>query len=394
MSAANLATRISLRTPLGWRQLYHNKSRLFVAIGGVVFANLLIFLQLGVMNALFESAVTPIRMLKADILLLSPAARAIGQLGTLPRARLYQALAVPGVFAGGILQTGNVDVRNPQNNEQASITAFGLDPSFDGFVKQDISSQLQNLKLADTAILDRLSRSALSPLVSDVTAGKVGISEMTGRTVSILGLFSLGASFQSDGSMIVSDQTFLRLFPRSSANAVSAILLQIEPGADMDRVIAELTARMPSSDTKVFSKEQYVEFVKSYMSDNTPIGFVFTFGVVIGLLVGFAIVYQILSADVNDHLREYATLKAMGYRHAYLLSVVFEEALILVVLGFLPGVALSFVLYAILAQGTELIISMPASRAALVFALTFLMCCISGAIAAWRLKAADPADNF
>jgi putative ABC transport system permease protein len=42
------------------------------------------------------------------------------------------------------------------------------------------------------------------------------------------------------------------------------------------------------------------------MANNTPIGFVFTFGVTIGLLIGLGIVYQILSADVNPHLAKSA----------------------------------------------------------------------------------------
>ena len=55
------------------------------------------------------------------------------------------------------------------------------------------------------------------------------------------------------------------------------------------------------------------------------------------MLVGLVIVYQVLSTDVADHLREYATFKAMGYPHRFFLGIVFEEALILGVIGFVPG---------------------------------------------------------
>ena len=44
------------------------------------------------------------------------------------------------------------------------------------------------------------------------------------------------------------------------------------------------------------------------------------------------IVYQILFSDVQDHLKEYATLKAMGYTHGYLSGVVLQEAIILALL--------------------------------------------------------------
>jgi putative ABC transport system permease protein len=382
------------RMPLGWRQLSHNKTRLSVALMGVVFANVLIFMQLGVMGALFETSVTPVRLLKADIMLISPEARAINQLGSLPRRRLYQALGVPGVMSASTLQIGTVEIRSPTSVEQASVMVFGVDPAFDGFTRQDITAQRHLLKLADTALLDRLTRSSLAPLVTAVASGEEVKAELQGRAVTMTGLYSLGASFSIDGSIIVSDQTFLRLFPRNSASAVNAILVQVDPAASPHRVAADLRRVLSGGDTKIMLVDEYADYIKTYMRDNTPIGFVFTFGVAIGCLIGFAIVYQILYADVSDHLSEYATFKAMGYTHNYLLLIVFEQAFLLAVLGFLPGVTASLGLYALIAAGTELALTMPVSRALLVLALTFGMCAASGAIATRRLKAADPADVF
>jgi putative ABC transport system permease protein len=97
---------------------------------------------------------------------------------------------------------------------------------------------------------------------------------------------------------------------------------------------------------------------------------------------------------VNAHLKEYATFKAMGYQNTYLLSVVFEEAIILAFAGFIPGVVLPFGLYALAANATALPLYMTVSRAILVLSLTVAMCIVSGAIATRKLQAADPADMF
>jgi putative ABC transport system permease protein len=392
--SATFRQRLAARTPLGWRQLRHNPARLAVALGGVAFANVLIFMQLGVMGALFESAAKPVRMLNADILLMSPLARAIGDAGTLPRRRLYQALGVAGVRAGAAVQIGNIGIRNATGKLQASVLAFGVDPGFDGFVSREIKHQLHLLRTADTALLDRMTRSTLRPMVEAISRGETVRAELNGRTVSLNGLFALGASFQNDGSMIMSDQTFLRLFPRNTGSAVSMILLQVEAGADVDQVAARVREALDPRDTQVTTVNGYADYIKGYMRQNTAIGFIFTFGVVIGLIIGFAIVYQILSADVNDHLSEYATFKAMGYSHGYLLGVVFEEALLLAALGFLPGIVLSHGLYLVIGAGTELAVDMTWTRPPAVLALTFLMCALSGAVATRRLKAADPADVF
>lgn len=390
----SILQRLWTRTPLGWRQLRHNPTRLAVALGGVAFANVLIFMQLGVMGALFESAAKPARMFNADILLMSPLARTIGDSGTLPRRRLYQALGVEGVQGGAAVQVGNIGIRNASGKLQANVLAFGVDPEFDTFVSREINQQLPLIRTADTALLDRLTRSTLKPMVEALKAGEQPRAELAGRTVTMNGLFSLGASFQNDGTLIMSDQTFLRLFPRNSGSAVSMIVLKVESGTNVEEVAARIRTQIGSSDMQVTTLENFADHIKGFMRKNTPIGFVFTFGVIIGFIIGFAIVYQILSADVNDHLSEYATFKAMGYSHGYLLGVVFEEALLLAALGFIPGMVLSLGLYKIIALGTELAVDMPWDRPPVVLALTFVMCALSGAVATRRLKAADPADVF
>lgn len=388
---------LAARTPLGWLQLRHNPARLSIAIAGVAFANLLIFLQLGVMGALFDTAVKPVTMLDADIVLLSPDARAISQLGTLPRRRLFQALGVDGVADGTALQVGQLEIRRPgvaPGQRFASVSVFGIDPEARAIRDPDVNAQRAALRQANTALLDRISRAPLAPLVAAVAAGEPAQAEITGRTITFADLFTLGASFNSDGSILVSDQTYLRLFPRSSAAAVSAVLLRSAPGEDPAEVAARLRDALPYADTQVMTTSDYMDYMRDFMRRNTPIGVVFSVGAVIGVLVGFGILYQILVADVYDHLGEYATFRAMGFAQAWLLGVVMEQAFLLAALGFLPGVVLSLGLYALLAAATELAVTMPLDRAALVFGMTLAMCAASGALATRRLAAADPADVF
>jgi len=102
----------------------------------------------------------------------------------------------------------------------------------------------------------------------------------------------------------------------------------------------------------------------------------------------------VLSTDVADHLREYATFKAMGYGNTFFLGIVFEEAIVLAIFGFIPGLLVSMGLYAGLVSVTGLPVEMDVGRAVLVFLGTLTACTISGAIATRRLARADPADLF
>jgi putative ABC transport system permease protein len=112
------------------------------------------------------------------------------------------------------------------------------------------------------------------------------------------------------------------------------------------------------------------------------------------VLVGMIIVYQVLSTDVADHIKEYATFKAVGYGQRFFLGIVFEEALILAILGFIPGMIISVILYALVSAATGLPLVMTPARGIMVLLGTIAMCVISGAIATRKLARANPADLF
>ena len=114
----------------------------------------------------------------------------------------------------------------------------------------------------------------------------------------------------------------------------------------------------------------------------------------IGFLVGTVICYQILSSDVADHLAEYATLRAIGYPGRYLNLVVFQEGLLLALGGFLPGLALSAVMYWYLHAQTGLPLRLTVWRACYIFVLTVAMCSVSAWLALRKAREADPAEVF
>ncbi|MEM9161635.1 MAG: ABC transporter permease DevC [Cyanobacteria bacterium P01_F01_bin.4] len=381
------------RTPLGLLQLKHDRTRLLTAIAGITFADILIFMQLGFSDALYRSNTQYPRTLQADIVLVSTQAKNFGKLRTLPRRRLYQAQDVPGVASVDALYVGSIEWRNPQTRKKTSMLLVGQNPDRPAFDLPAVNEQLDAIRLPDTVVFDKASRGDYQEMIAQVEQGASATTEIGLRTVDVAGLFEVGASFSDDGALITSDQNFLRFFPRRDAGAVSLGLIRLQPGYDIEHVKTTLAGRLPD-DVYVFTSQEYVDFELDEIKSESPIGFVFGLGTTMGFIVGVVIVYQVLSTDVNSHLAEYATFRAMGYRNSYLLGVIFEEALILSALGFVPGFFIALGAYQLTAAATALPLAMPASRAVFVFLLTLIMCGASGAVATRRLQAADPADIF
>lgn len=382
------------KIPLAWLQLSREKSRLVVAIAGIAFADILMFMQLGFRDALFDSSTRLHRSLTGDIVLISPRSQALISMQSFSRRRLYQTLAVPEVQAVSPLYLAIGTWKNPVDNSEQSILVLGISPTNSVLNLPEVKANLDELKRSDMALFDRDARPEFGPIPQLLKQTQRVQTEVSGRRIEVRGLFSMGASFGADGSLITSDLTFLRVFKRRSIHEVDVGLIYLQPGANVEAVIAEIQSRLPP-DVLVLSRQGFIQREQNYWQNRTAIGFVFTLGTIMGFMVGIAIVYQILYTDVASHLAEYATLKAMGYGDWYFVGVVLQEAMILAILGYIPALAIAnFLLYTLTRNATRLPIAMTPERAVLVLVLTVIMCAISGAVALRKLRDADPADIF
>jgi putative ABC transport system permease protein len=385
------------RISLAWLQLVHSQVRFVVALAGIAFAGILIFMQLGFQASLYESGVKVHQTIQADLVLISPKARNFPSMSTISRRRLYQAMSVVGVDSAKALYIENLLWSPPEAPQRESnLVVLGFDPEHSIFKPATIDQHLNQLKIQDYLLFDAETKGSFPQTLPRLEKGEAVTTEMNEQGVSLVGLFKIGSSFGADGYIITSDLNFFRLFSDRQAGEVSVGLITLKPDAEAEMVKSILISYWENDeqDIQVLTYPEWIDFEKKYWQKGSAIGFIFNLGVLMGFVVGVVIVYQILYSDVSDHLAEYATLKAMGYRHTYLLNLVFQQSFILATLGYIPGFAVSQLLYAIAREQTRLPIFMDFGRAIFVFILTIIMCIISGSIAVQRLKSTDPADVF
>ena len=383
----------SRRIPLAWLLLSRQPARLAVALAGIAFAGILMFMQLGFRDGLFDASVTVHKLFDADLVLISPRTMSSIGMASFPRRRLVQVMADPAVSGITPVNWNLLLWRNPQTRSTRSILVLGFEPADPLFTDPSIAVKAQGLSQKGRVLFDQLSRPEFGPIASWFNQGKVVETEVAGKRVRVSDLVSLGASFGADGNMLTSRETFLKLMPSTPPGSIELGLIRLVPGTDIQAASRRIKALLPD-DVKILTKQGFEEFEKNYWRSSTAIGFIFTLGSAMGFVVGCVIVYQILYSDVSDHLPEYATLMAMGYRLVGLLGVVAREALILAALGYLPAYVSTQLLYGLVRSGTNLPVAMELQRALLVFGLILVMCLGSAAVAMRRLADADPAEIF
>ena len=386
------------RTPLAWLNLTHDRRKFATSLAGVGFAVLLMFLFTGFMNALYDSQLQLLGRLNGDIIMVNRLKSNMFVPISFARRRLDQVQAYAGVSAAYALYLSEANWKNPVTKRTRPVRVLAFNPADPVLPMPEVIRHRHQLQGLNTALIDTKVRAELGPAEAGI------ITELAEREVRIIGTFTLGTDFASgNGNLIMSDQNFLRYFAnrgpdedeRSFATA-DVGLIKVAPGTDIEALVQVLQQDIPN-DVLILPRDGpngFVQRERAYWEENTNIGFVFSLLTAMGFVVGIILVYQILYTDVADHWSEYATLKAMGYSNTFLFWVVIQEALILSTLGFIPGFLVAGLLYGGTGNATGLLFQMTLARVLGLYAMTYVMCFISGAIAVRKVQTADPAEVF
>jgi len=389
---------MSSAVPLAWKNLTHDRRKLAIAIGGVVFAVMLMFQQRGFNDALFDSTVEIAKEFDADLIIVNPLRFSLSSEIRFPRSVLDLAASHHGVMSAKPLFIENIAARLRRDGTRAypiRVIAFDLEsPVFiDG--RGEITSQLASLREPNSAIMDRLSmKNYKFNLTRDAKFPQRG--ELSQRPLDIVGTFQLGRDFAHDGNLIMSKENFSNYFPYRGSDPLSIVdlgMVKLNTNEKAPDVCRELQA-IVGDKVAILTKQQFIYKEVRFWSKSTPVGVIFFIGTLMGFVVGVIICYQILANDISEHMSEFATLKAMGYKNQYFFRLVICQAMYLAILGFVPGFILSWMLFLINSNRTGLLMELTPPRVALILVATLCMCILSGLLAVRKLLAADPASLF
>lgn len=401
---------------LAWYHLVHKRARTTVAAGGVAFAVILIFLEVGLLGGVDRTATMLFDRLNFDLLIASAEYLDLSRAGEFPRSRLAQARAADGVAdviplavsAGGWrLPSRTGPLGTSPGGEVMSISLLAVPPALldKAFVvgpggvfpsREEAQAAAAALARLDAFLFDRRSK----PEFGDpdrLRAVSLGLADgdpirLNDRQAQIVGHFEIGTGFSWNGLLLSSEETLAR-FTGRSPHTVDFGLVQLRPGSDPLAVQRQLRAILPP-DVTVFTRAEITALERRYWLRLTSVGQFLSVAVVLAVVVGIIFVYQMMAADIRNLLPEYATVKALGYRPPFLTAVVLWQAALLALFGFVPGFVVSLGLYAVARQYGGIPTAMTAATAAGVLVLDLGMCLASGLLAVRKVQTADPADLF
>jgi putative ABC transport system permease protein len=373
------------RIPVAWHMLVHRKGRFVLSMLGIAFSVVIMFMEIGFFNGINDSQARLPTFLNADLVLLSKGRTTLLEGDQLNRIRMQQALAFDGVVSAVPLYEGNQLVANPQTGLLQAIAVLAFPPHTQPLKLKELLQYGDLLEIKGNILFDRKSRD-LYGAIAPGTPLNIG-----GQINTVVGLVEIGPSIKSDGYILMGDQTWDD--SKSGADLVSMALLKVSTGTDLAALKQKLIDKL-NEDVIVLTPEELRQREVDFTANATPAGGVFAIGLVIGFLIGMIICYQILFNEISDNMPQYATVKAVGFSKSYLTSLVMQQAVLLAVFGFLPGLGGGALLYHVIEHSTGILMFISPQRGLLIFVLTLFMCVASGLLAVQKVLRADPAEVF
>jgi putative ABC transport system permease protein len=379
--------------PFAWRQLCFDRNRLLAATCGIILAVTSILFQTGAYNALFAGVATQYLALNADLVMHSADYKYVVVHAPFPRDRIAAVLAEPDVESAEGVRAAVGLWRVPGTGAIDQILIFGVEPSGTAFNLPGLKLNRPWLALPTTVLYDHFSLPQFGDIEGRLSRHEACPVEINGQHCEVRGLFQLGISFTANGQAFMPKIGFDRVFAGLPPAAESLGLIRLRRDAQPDKVRDRLQARL-GPEMLVLTKKQLVEAEQRYWNGRTPVGFIIPVTLLVVVLVGAVIFYQILYTDVQHHLPEYATLKAIGFHDWNLQSLIVQQSMWLSLLGFPPGLLIAFILFRVARTATHLPFALSIGQAILAFLLTFGMCLAAGLLAMLKLRQAQPADVF
>ena len=372
---------------VAWRILTHQKGRTALAIAGIFVAILLMFVELGFFIAVPQGGMLVYDHMRFDLLVASQKYVFQGESGQFPRAQLDQVRQNPDVAQAAAVYIGGGKWQDPAGGPRIDISAIGFDPRSGVFAVPEIENQRDVLDKPDTVLVDGQTRSIFGPL----QPGRVVLID--GRRVTIGGTYTLGTGFLGLGVMLASEANFFRIFANRPPDAVNLGLVQLKPGADPAEAARALRAVLPA-ETQVMTRDELAAHEVAFWTTKTGTGIIFGSGLVVAFIVGIMILYQTLATQITRQLPQFAMLKAIGHSNRVLDGIVLIQALLVMVMAFVPALAVALWVYAVIRAQTLLPVTMSPVELGGVFVVGVFMSAISAMLSLFRLRRADPAEIF
>lgn len=366
--------------------LLQRRLRFVVAVAGTAVPIVLLMMQIAFLNGAREQVTRFYDFFTFDLIVVSSAYQFLVESGDFARVRLTQASAMPGVAETYAINIASSVWTNNETERTYPTLIFGLDenPSFirDPLVRNGLAALGPNRSI----LVDAFSMDEFGSLEVGSEAG-LGVLD-----VGIANHFQLGLFFYADGSVIVRNTDF-PIYAATDPLSIDIGLIRLTAGTDPQTARDVIGANLPG-DVRVLTRDEFIAAERAFFITTKPIGIMLQTSMWIAFLVGSIILLQVISTDIVNRMKEFATLKAMGFGPDFVFGVGLLQALLLAAAAFAVAAVISTGLLGIVTAVTHLPTGSIVYLVGITFLIVLTMTVLSVAFVVRRISNADPAELY
>ena len=372
---------------LARKLLLHDRLRFIVAIAGVSVSVMLVLVQVGLYYGFMDTASSLIDASKADIWVGKKSNDSFEFATPFDERTYYKVASVPGVERADRVLINFAQFKLPGGGDLgAQIVGVDTTPGKSPMLApwNVVEGDPQRLTQPGAIVIDT---SEVKKLHIEHPGA---ITEVSGVRAEVVAMTSGIRSFTTSPIVFTDIRTARSFMPNLGAEPVTYVLVKCAPGESVAEVQARINA-LPH--LAAYTTEQMSMRTRDYWSSRTGVGAGFFTTAVLGIIVGFVVVGQILYSGTLQYIREYGTLKAMGAKNSAVVKVILSQAMISAALGFVVGAPLAMGMRAAM-KGANLTVALSPQLYVVTLGITAVMCSFAALLSIVKVLRLDPASVF
>ena len=366
------------------KNMLHEPARFLVTVAGIGLSLVLLTIQLGLLSGFDRTISALLDHAKADLWIVPTGTAAFDDPALLANSERYTALATKGVERVDPLIVGFAEWRRPRGGS-TSVIVVGSDPRSATLAPWDVvSGKAQDLMAPDSVAVD------------ETYAEQLGVAK-TGDLARIEGLLARvsvitkGIRSFTTSPYVFSSLSQARAFLNTDSSRTSFLAVTLNPAANARIVQEKLQSKLQN--VEVLTPAEFRRRNVEHWLLHTGAGIALLGGAALAALVGSVIMTQTLYASINDHRREFATLRAMGCSKGFLRGVVLCQAAIAAVAGCVLAAVINAAVISATAD-SSMPLNVSFALAVVLLVLALVMSAISALVATSKIASVDPASVF
>jgi len=393
------AAKTAASMPLGSQQLRRQRTSTLLSLAGVTASLLVIFAQLGIERAVYDSGVRIHRAVVGDLVLVPPGFKSLQLHAEVPAAMTDIVDTNPAVASTAPFWFGIMSMSHAGMKAARQIAWYAIDVERPAIDVPGLKENLYKLREVRRILFDRDSRPYFGDLAEVADRGEevpvLGPPNMRQLLpeMFVVGNVKIGPNVVNDGAVVMSENTMTEVFGPWFADRPAFISIQLVPGTDRTAVRDQLNKAL-SGRGEVITRSEFEAREKEYWARETPVGYITDLGFVMGLMIGMVFIYYAQYQIIRFYLPEYAILKSLGYDWWFFLCMIGQIGAAIITPAYLVAFTLARLVYGAAEATIHLGMAMGLREMVVSLIASLVMTAVSSVFAIRRLWKVDPIMLF